>query len=167
MRKYKGPTEMTNTLTQIKNTFEFYPARLSFKFNREIKSFTDKPKLRGFNNTWQALQQMLKALLKAEKKRLLVETKKNQEWKSSPAKANIQKGRKLSACKYIKTGNCEKRRAQIEDIGYALKSKRPATWNNTVHIWTAKSKRHGNCKLKIYNWYMQQTENEIWTQHVS
>ena len=47
--------------------------------------------------------------------------------RKTPAKANIKKGRKLSACKYIKTSNCEKRRAQIEDIGYALKSKRPAT----------------------------------------
>ena len=32
-----------------------YPARLSFRFEGEIKSFTDKQKLRQFNNTKPAL----------------------------------------------------------------------------------------------------------------
>ena len=40
-----------------------YPARLSFKFDREVKSFTDKQKLREFKTTKPALQQMLKELL--------------------------------------------------------------------------------------------------------
>ena len=40
-----------------------YPAKLSFRFEGEIKSFTDKQKLREFNNTKLALQQMLKELL--------------------------------------------------------------------------------------------------------
>ena len=40
-----------------------YPARLSFTFNRESKSFTDKQKLREFSTTKPALQQMLKELL--------------------------------------------------------------------------------------------------------
>ena len=40
-----------------------YPARVSFRFNREIKSFTDKQKLREFSTTKPALQQMLKELL--------------------------------------------------------------------------------------------------------
>ena len=40
-----------------------YPARISFKFNGEIKSFTDKQKLREFSTTKPALQQMLKELL--------------------------------------------------------------------------------------------------------
>ena len=40
-----------------------YPARISFRFNREIKSFTDKQKLREFSTTKPALQQMLKELL--------------------------------------------------------------------------------------------------------
>ena len=39
-----------------------YPARISFKYG-EIKSFTDKQKLREFSTTKQALQQMLKNLL--------------------------------------------------------------------------------------------------------
>ena len=42
-----------------------YPARLSFRFDREIKSFPDKQKLREFSTTKPALQQMLKKLLQA------------------------------------------------------------------------------------------------------
>ena len=37
--------------------------RLSFRFEGEIKSFTDKQKLREFSNTKPALQQILKELL--------------------------------------------------------------------------------------------------------
>ena len=40
-----------------------YPAMISFRFNGEIKSFTDKEKLREFSTTKPALQQMLKELL--------------------------------------------------------------------------------------------------------
>ena len=40
-----------------------YPARISFRYEGEIKSFTDKQKLREFNTTKPALQQMLKDLL--------------------------------------------------------------------------------------------------------
>ena len=40
-----------------------YPARISFRFDGEIKSFTDKQKLREFSTTKLALQQMLKELL--------------------------------------------------------------------------------------------------------
>ena len=36
-----------------------YPARISFRFNREIKTVTDKQKLREFSTTKPALQQML------------------------------------------------------------------------------------------------------------
>ena len=39
------------------------PERISFRFHREIKSFTDKKKLREFSTTKPALQQMLKELL--------------------------------------------------------------------------------------------------------
>ena len=38
------------------------PARISFRFDREIKTFTDKQKLREFSTTKPALQQMLKEL---------------------------------------------------------------------------------------------------------
>ena len=37
-----------------------YPARLSFRFEGEIKTFTDKQKVREFSNTKAALQQILK-----------------------------------------------------------------------------------------------------------
>ena len=40
-----------------------YSARISFKYEGEIKSFTDEQKLREFSTTKQALQQMLKDLL--------------------------------------------------------------------------------------------------------
>ena len=40
-----------------------YPARMSFKYEGEIKSFTDKQKLREYSTTKPALQQMLKDLL--------------------------------------------------------------------------------------------------------
>ena len=40
-----------------------YPARISFRLDREIKTFTDKQKLKEFNTTEPALQQMLKELL--------------------------------------------------------------------------------------------------------
>ena len=40
-----------------------YPARISFKYEGEIKNFTDKQKLREFSTTKPDLQQMLKDLL--------------------------------------------------------------------------------------------------------
>ena len=40
-----------------------YPARISSKSEGEIKSFTDKQKLREFSTTTPALQQMLKDIL--------------------------------------------------------------------------------------------------------
>ena len=42
-----------------------YPARLSLRVDREIKSFPDKPKRREFSTTNPALQQMLEELLQA------------------------------------------------------------------------------------------------------
>ena len=39
-----------------------YPTRISFRFDREIKTFTDKQKLREFSTTTPALQQTLKEL---------------------------------------------------------------------------------------------------------
>ena len=40
-----------------------YPARISFRFDGAIKTFTDKQKLREFSTTKPALKQMLKELL--------------------------------------------------------------------------------------------------------
>ena len=40
-----------------------YPARLLLRLDREVKSFTDKQKLREFSTTKSALQQILKELL--------------------------------------------------------------------------------------------------------
>ena len=58
-----------------------YPARISFRFDEEIKSFTDKQKLREFSTTKPALQQMLKELLQVgntrEEKDLQKQTQNN------------------------------------------------------------------------------------------
>ena len=40
-----------------------YPAKISFKYEREIKRFTNKQKLREFSTTKPALQQILKDIL--------------------------------------------------------------------------------------------------------
>ena len=40
-----------------------YPARISFKYEGDIKRFTDKQKLKEFSTTKPALQQMLKDIL--------------------------------------------------------------------------------------------------------
>ena len=40
-----------------------YPARIPLRLDREIKTFTDKQKLREFSNTKPAFQQVLKVLL--------------------------------------------------------------------------------------------------------
>ena len=43
----------------------FYPARLSFRYDEEIRNFPDKQKLREFSTTKPSLQQTLKEFLKA------------------------------------------------------------------------------------------------------
>ena len=43
-----------------------YPARISFKYEGEIKSFPDKQKLREFSTTKPALQQMLRIFSRQE-----------------------------------------------------------------------------------------------------
>ena len=45
------------------------PVSISFRFNREINSFTDKQKLQEFSTTKAPLQQMLKELLQARNTR--------------------------------------------------------------------------------------------------
>ena len=40
-----------------------YPAKISFRFDREVKTFTDKQKLKEFSTIKPDLQQMLKELL--------------------------------------------------------------------------------------------------------
>ena len=54
------------------------PSKALIRFEREIKSFTDKQKLKEFSTTKPVLQQILKELIQAEKKRLQPETKISQ-----------------------------------------------------------------------------------------
>ena len=51
-----------------------YPAQLSFRFEGEIKSFTDKQKLRKYSTTKPALQQIIEELLLVVMKRPQLET---------------------------------------------------------------------------------------------
>ena len=46
-----------------------YPARTSSKIDGEIKSFSDKQKLREFSTTKPAVQQMLKGVIKSRNTR--------------------------------------------------------------------------------------------------
>ena len=52
-----------------------YPARISFKYEGEFKSFTDKKKLREFTTTKPALQQILKDLFQTGNTETLYERK--------------------------------------------------------------------------------------------
>ena len=58
MAEYIYSTEREKSTTKL-----LYLARIPFKINGEIKSFSDKQKLREFSTTKPALQQMLKGLI--------------------------------------------------------------------------------------------------------
>ena len=55
-----------------------YPVRISFKYEGEIKSFTDKQKLREFSTTKPALQQMLKDFSRQETEKVYELKRKEQ-----------------------------------------------------------------------------------------
>ena len=60
-----------------------YPARISLKIDGEIKSFSDKQKLREFSTTKLALQQMLKELsqeIQEKKKIYKINPKQLRKW---------------------------------------------------------------------------------------
>ena len=57
-----------------------YPARISFRFDGDIKTFTDKQKLREFSTTKPALQQMLKNFSRQETQ------EKEKTYKNKPPK---------------------------------------------------------------------------------
>jgi len=58
-------------------TKKFYPVKLSFRNEGEIKTFRDKQKLREFITTKYALQEMLTGVLQAEMKGHYLETRKH------------------------------------------------------------------------------------------
>ena len=64
MARYILSTESEKSTTKIT-----VPARISFKIDGEIKSFSDKQKLREFSTTKPALQQMLKRLTQSRNTR--------------------------------------------------------------------------------------------------
>ena len=58
-----------------------YPERISFKYEGEIKSFTDKQKLREFSTTKPALQQMLKDFSRQETQKRFINSNPKQQSK--------------------------------------------------------------------------------------
>ena len=56
-----------------------YPARISFKYEREIKSFTNKQRLREFGTTKLALQQMTKDLLRQKTQKRFINSNPKQQ----------------------------------------------------------------------------------------
>ena len=56
-----------------------YPARISFKYEGEIKSFPDKQKLREFSTTKPALQQMLKDFSRQETQKTVIKWNPKQQ----------------------------------------------------------------------------------------
>ena len=61
---------------------KLYSARLLFRYDEEMKSFTDKQKLTEFSITKPAFQQMLKILLWAKKKKSQLDIRKLQKIKN-------------------------------------------------------------------------------------
>ena len=65
----------------------------------------------------------------------------------------------------IKISKYEKRRGQMQKIENAFEMKRPATKNNSVHIYMVISKSNGNHKPKNYNGHTHEKEKAKQTQH--
>ena len=59
----RGRQDMSKVMEEKNQPRLLYPVRISFRYEGEIKSFTDKQNLREFSTTKPALQQMLKDLL--------------------------------------------------------------------------------------------------------
>ena len=64
-------------------------AKFTLRFEKEIKSFTDKQKLKGFSTTKPVLQEMLKGTSLSEKGKPQLETWKLQKVKAYWLKENI------------------------------------------------------------------------------
>ena len=67
-RNSAGQEGLTGNIESEKlSTKNTLPSKLSVRFDREIKNFRDKQKVKEFSTTKPVLQQMLKKLLKVEK----------------------------------------------------------------------------------------------------
>ena len=77
--------EWQNTLKMMKERSLqprlLYSARISFKYEGETKSFTDKQKLREFSTTKPALQQMLKDFSKQKTQKRYINSNPKQQSK--------------------------------------------------------------------------------------
>ena len=64
MAGYISSTEREKSITKIID-----PARISFKIDEDIKSFSERQKVREFSTTKQALQQILKGIMQTRNTR--------------------------------------------------------------------------------------------------
>ena len=95
-----------------------YPERLSFRLEGEIKSFSDKQKLREFSYTKPALQK----ILRVGKKSPQLETRKLQR-RRLPGKGK-HTGKKSSTNKYdTETKNRERSRVKMQHTGNVFQIK--------------------------------------------
>ena len=67
-----------------------YPARTSFRFEGEIKSFTDKQKLKEFSTTKPAFQKITRLFSRQEAQKKKKKRKKERK-KENKTKENLQK----------------------------------------------------------------------------
>ena len=101
----------------------FLPARLSFRFDREIKSFTHRQKLREFSTTITSFAANAKGISLGSKEKAIT-----RNWKITKEKLTIKDkhtkikkdkrkvisdGKKSSTHKYVKISSSKKRRAQM------------------------------------------------------
>ena len=106
-----------------------YPARLSFRFEGEIKSFADKQKLREFSNTKSALQQTLKGNSLSRQEKATRRNKNTTNDKAHQLRYIYSKDAKLCMHNYAtKIRTHEKRWVQMQDTGDELAIKRTTTW---------------------------------------
>ena len=82
---FQARKEWQNTLKMMKERSLqprlLYSARISFKYEGETKSFTDKQKLREFSTTKPALQQMLKDFSKQKTQKRYINSNPKQQSK--------------------------------------------------------------------------------------
>ena len=110
----------THTVSHTLQSGLLCPVGPSFRFNREIKSFTDKQKLREFSTT----NPKVTSLGRKEKATTRFKKITNREL-TSKGKHRV---RKSSTHKYIKDSNHEKKRVWVQDIGNVRDQQLKTIW---------------------------------------
>ena len=156
-----------------------YPARVSFRFDGEIKSFTDKQKLKEFSTTRPNLQKMLKELLYVEKKDRNWK-QENYEWKAhQKVKHTVKVGSHLHTNMISNPATVRRKEHKCSILKMHLKEKDQqrktilfiygllyqilmviANWKSTIDMHTKKKQQpKRNIKLVI-KWQEKRTKEE-------